>query len=72
MSNNNGNEFKESIGGLWEQTSKAGNNYWSGKIEVNGEIVKVIGFRNNKATSENKQPAIRLYVKEDASKDVPF
>lgn len=43
------------IGGLWIKKSKAGNDYMSGVLTINGEKTNIIVFKNaNKKT--DKQP----------------
>lgn len=51
MSENN-NKSK-SIGGLYLNKSRNGLTYLSGFIEVNGERLKIVAFRNKEKISEN-------------------
>lgn len=57
-------DSKSSIGALWRRTSKKGGTYYSGKITVNGVTEELVGFDNEDATPENKQPSIKLYRSE--------
>lgn len=36
----------ESIGALWEKTSAKGDTYLSGTIEINGEKISLVCFKN--------------------------
>lgn len=50
---------KKEIAAFWLNTTKDGQrNYLSGTVEG----VRVVGFINDSATDENKQPYIRFYV----------
>jgi len=69
---NNGKEQQESIGALWSNTSKAGKDYFTGNISIAGETVKIVGFYNDKATADNKQPVIRLYESKPLGEKAPF
>ena len=55
------NLSKEEFVSLWCNVSKGGKKYLTGKL--NGR--RVVGFINDKATAENKQPYISLYWSED-------
>ncbi len=58
----NKNLSKEELSSLWCNVSeKTGKKYLTGKI--NGK--RIVGFINDKATAENKQPYISLYWSED-------
>ena len=48
---------------FWENTSKTGNVYYTGKL---GEL-DLIGFRNNQKKN-SKEPDITFYLKEDKPK----
>jgi uncharacterized protein (DUF736 family) len=55
------------IGALWTKTSKAGQKYLSGKIEIDAisaltsKEIKIVAFPNSKKSNE-KQPDLRIYV----------
>ena len=57
----NKNLSKDELVSLWCNVSKGGKKYLSGKL--NGKYV--VGFINDKATAENKQPYISLYWSEE-------
>ena len=38
---------EKSIGALWIKTSKNGNKYMSGEVEINGQKHKITVFKNN-------------------------
>ena len=45
----------DSIGALWEKTSsKTGDKFMSGNIEVNGQKIDVIVFKNDKGDNDKK------------------
>ena len=55
----NGKFDKKEIGSLWTRTSKAGNEFLSGHVEINGKKVGVMVFTNR---SDNpKAPAYRIF-----------
>ena len=43
------------IGALWKKTSAAGKEFYSGEIEVNGELIKIVCFSRDEKRSE-KEP----------------
>ena len=64
-----GNLEKDEVGSLWCNSSKDGKKkYLSGKIF---DTVKVVGFFNEKATKENKQPSFRVYEAQSKKQHEP-
>lgn len=53
---------KREVGALWRK-SNASQDFYSGKIKVNGEEVEIVCF-TNKFKSEEKQPDLRIYLSE--------
>jgi len=53
-------EYK-SIGAFWKKTSKKGNIFYSGNVEVNGQKVKITMFPNNRKT-EDRHPDFNIYL----------
>jgi uncharacterized protein (DUF736 family) len=49
------------IGALWQQTSKSGTKYYSGKVTVDGKTVNVVCYSVGEKKSEN-QPDVRIYI----------
>lgn len=54
-------EKNQSIGALWFQKGKK-MNYMSGQIEIEGELHKIVVFKND-YKKEDKQPDYRIYLK---------
>ena len=54
---------QKSIGAFWLKTSKKGEKYMSGVVEINGAKVDLIVFKN-KQKKEEKQPDYRIFLKE--------
>lgn len=48
------------LGALWEGTTKNGQLYFNGSIEINGEKIKVVVFKNNKRP-DKKDPDYVIY-----------
>jgi uncharacterized protein (DUF736 family) len=45
----------DSMGALWEKTSsKTGDKFMSGNIEVNGQKIDIVVFKNDKGDNEKK------------------
>ena len=61
LTNDKGDLEKDSYLSLWCNTTKAGKKYLSGKLDDK----KVVGFINEKATEENKQPYFTVYFSDD-------
>jgi len=62
-------EKKKSIGALWENVSKTtGKEYLSGHIEINGEKIPLIVFKNSYKKAD-KQPDYQMYLKEDKPRE---
>jgi uncharacterized protein (DUF736 family) len=58
------NKNKE-IGALWEKTSKAGNKFKSGYIQLeNGERLEVVVFTNQYKKPGDNTPDLRVYLSE--------
>ena len=66
MSNEQGK--LEKIGAIWVNQSKAGNQYMSITLEINGETVKAIGFKNKYKTSD-RHPGWNIF--KDEKENVP-
>lgn len=61
-----GSVLKDTEVSMWCNISKDGSKkYLSGKYE---DVQKLIGFINEKATAENKQPYIRIFFANDLEK----
>lgn len=58
-------ENEKPSGALWIKTSKAGNEYFSGQIEVEGKKYYISAVKNQKATPENRQPSYNIYLKDE-------
>ena len=54
---------KKAIGALWKKESKAGNVYLSGQIEVNGNKINLVVFKNN-YKEQKKHPDYKIYLSE--------
>jgi len=59
------------LGALWENTSKKGSKYMSGVIEIGGETVRVLIFRNYQKSNE-RSPDYTIYESEPRTKDPGF
>ena len=55
---------KQSIGGVWVKESKAGERFISMQIDINGQKVNLVGFKNKYKEEGGKQPDYKLYVSE--------
>ena len=51
---------KRELGALWKKTSNSGLAFYSGKIEVNGELIELVCYANKDKKSDN-QPDVRIY-----------
>lgn len=60
---------RNNMGAFWEKTSKKdGSKYWTGKIEVNGEVIEIIMFTN---TNKNKETHPDLLIrKQEKRQDI--
>ena len=54
------NENKERLGSLWVQESKAGVRYMKGMINVGGQEIKIVIFRN-KTKKTDKSPDMSIF-----------
>ena len=65
-------EKQKDIGGLWSYTSKAGENYMSGSIEIEGKKHKFVVFKN-KYKQQNNHPDYKIFPARDneAKKENP-
>ena len=61
---NEQNSKKQSIGGIWIRESKSGDRYVSLQVEVNGQKVNLVGFKNKYKEEGGKQPDYKLYPSE--------
>ena len=68
MSSKNEQGKLEKIGAIWVNQSKAGNQYMSITLEINGETVKAIGFKNKYKTSD-RHPGWNIF--KDEKENVP-
>lgn len=60
--------MKDSIGAMWLKTSKAGNKFMSGVVEVDGVKTKIVVFKNDRKENE-KQPDYKIYLSEDKKRE---
>ena len=51
------------IGALWSKTSKAGRDYMTGTIEINGVRHELVLFKNDRKTKDN-QPDWQIFPRE--------
>jgi len=56
--------MNKEIGALWKNTSAKGNKYFAGNVEVGGEKIKIVVFRNRDASESNHFPDYRIYESE--------
>jgi len=68
------------LGALWVRTSKAGNKFMSGQIEIEGQKTDLIIFKNKNKKTE-KHPDLIIYLSEpreprpvvdDFEDEIPF
>lgn len=72
------------IGALWLNDSKAGTKYMAGNIEINGEKIKIVVFKNT-YKKRDVEPDYKIYKSkpmkqnesesskaEEDSEDIPF
>lgn len=50
------------LGALWKKTSKAGNEYFSGVLELGQDKVRIVVFPNNK--ENERQPDYSIFESE--------
>lgn len=63
---------QKDIGALWQRTSAKGEQYLSGKIEVNGAKYYIVLFPNEKNGNDDR-PDWRIFPSEPKAQDrVPF
>lgn len=65
MESNNG------IGALWLNESKSGTKYMSGVIEVDGQKIKVVVFRNKYKEEGDNKPDYRILKSEEQQQSAP-
>lgn len=51
-----------SIGALWIKTSRKGNKFLTGEIEVKGERIALVVFKNVHKQSGEKTPDYRIFL----------
>lgn len=51
---------EKDMGALWLKTSKSGDKFFSGTVEINGEKHGIVIFKNNYKQKEN-QPDYRIF-----------
>lgn len=52
----------EKIGGLWVNTSKKGDTYLSGSVELGGTATKIVVFKNTFKKDGENTPDYRIYL----------
>ena len=57
-------EKQKDIGGLWSYTSKAGEDYMSGSIEIEGKKHKFVVFKN-KYKQQDNHPDYKIFPERD-------
>lgn len=66
---------EDSIGALWDNETKAGEQYFSGSIEIRGEKYKIVVFKN-KYKEKDTHPDWRILPSQPRSNppdsDIPF
>ena len=66
-------EKKRNCGGIWVNTSKAGNKYLNLTIEIDGVKHKFVAFHNKyKESSEDNKPHYSVFPKEEHRSDEGF
>lgn len=55
---------KNDIGGLWKKVSKAGSEYMSGSVEVNGEKISIVVFSNSYKKAGERTPDFKIFLSE--------
>jgi len=58
------NEKKQSIGGVWVKESRNGERFISLQVELNGQKMNLVGFKNKYKEEGGKQPDYKLFVSE--------
>ena len=62
---NKENKENKEIGALWDKTSKAGNKFKTGYVQLeNGERVEVVVFSNQYKKAGDNTPNFRIYLSE--------
>ncbi len=62
----------DSIGALWERTaSKTGNLFMTGNIEINGQKIDIVVFRNYK-DGNDKKPDWKILKNQPRDQEPPF
>lgn len=56
--------------GLWKKQSKKGNDYYSGKIKIEGQEYTIALFKNNK--NKDTQPDLMLYLNKAEKEKTSF
>jgi len=59
----------KSIGALWINESKKGVKYMLGSVEINGEITKIVIFKNNYKETD-RHPDYRIFISEELKNEV--
>ena len=73
------NTVENHIGALWLKQSKAGKTFMSGELDMNGEKIKIVVFKNNKDGVETR-PDYQIFKSEEREQkqeeinlaDIPF
>lgn len=64
---------KQSIGGVWVKESRNGDRFISLQVEINGQKVNLVGFKNKYKEEGGKQPDYKLFISEPRKQqDVGF
>lgn len=58
-------------GAFWSKVSKAGVDYFSGELTLDGKKIKVVMFSNTKKEKAN-QPDLQMYLSEEKKENIPF
>lgn len=64
-------EEKKDAGALWLKTSKQGNKFMSGVVEIGGVKTDIVVFKNNYKKQEN-HPDYRIYLSEKREQKKPY
>jgi uncharacterized protein (DUF736 family) len=61
----NKNKENKEVGALWDKTSKAGNQFKTGYVQLeNGERVEIVVFSNQYKKAGDNTPNFRIYLSE--------
>lgn len=69
--------MKNKIGALWLKQSKAGKTFMSGELDIDGEKIRIVVFKNDKDGVETR-PDYQIFKSEEKKQeevdiaDIPF